>query len=228
MTIRVIALFVALLGVSCASPPPAPIGPNSVGLAIHVKVRPVVRLVSEAPAQVLFVRLSAEGGSITDGEPIPSNYASGDTLYLLNAAPGTYVAVACFKHLEPTPSSAPLPQGVSITVRPGPSNYTTYFQEPMIHATTVTPQPGRIAFMGNFVVDQNMGFEDADPTQRAYYAQFGAGDENENLLENALGGDFHYRGTLHESDTGASVQADFAASMDRSLLEAGWQPQSAR
>ncbi|MSR61207.1 MAG: hypothetical protein EXS08_02000 [Planctomycetes bacterium] len=225
MTIRFLPVVLALAIASCASAPPAPSAPDSAGIAIGVSVRPPVRLFSQEPEQVLFVRLAGADDSFTSGELMPSNYSSGGYLYLLNAPPGTYVAVSCFKDMEPVPA-APAAPGFSVTFGPGATNYTTYFPENMIRETRVTVGPGQIAFMGNFTVDQDVGLKDADPTQHAYYARFGGGDENENFLMNALGGDYHYRGTLHESDHAAAAQADFRESANSHLSEAGWKPQS--
>ena len=225
MSIRVLSLPLILALASCAAAPPAPSSPDSAGLAIRVNVRAPVRLFSQDPEQVLFVRLSGEGGSFTSGEVLPSNYEDGGYLYLLNAPPGTYVAVCCFKDMEPAPAG-PAPAGFSVSFRPGSTNYTTYFPEDLIRETQVTVRPGQIAFMGDFVVDQNLGLEEGDPTQRAYYARFGGGDADENFLMNALGGDYHYRGSKHESEHGATAQADFVESANSSLVEAGWSKQS--
>lgn len=227
MAIRALALALCstLLISSCASAPPARVSSDSAGVAIHVKVRAPVRVFSQEPQQVLFVRLSGPGGAPESGELMPSNYASGGYLYLLNAAPGTYVAVTCFKEMEPgTGGSATAAPGLSVSFRPGATNFTTYFPEAMIRETEITVKPGEIAFMGDFVVDQYVGLKDADPTQRAYYTLFGGSDEEENFLANALGGDYHYRGTLHESDHGSAAQEDFERCTNMKLAEAGWKP----
>ena len=229
MITRVLPLFLTLALAGCASATPAPSAPDSAGIAIGVTVRPPARMFSQEPEQVLFVRLAGEGDSFTSGELMPSNYASGGYLYLLNAPPGTYVAVTCFKDMEPVPATpeAPAHSGIhaSVSFQPGQTNYTTYFPEQMIRETRITVQPGQIAFMGNFTVDQDLGLKDADPTQREYYARFGGRDESESFLANALGGDYHYRGTLHASDHGAAARAEFVESTNNRLVEAGWKAQ---
>jgi hypothetical protein len=203
-------------------PMPGPRSPELGGLAIRVKTRAPVRIISQRAEQVLFVRLAGPGGSVLAGEPMPSNYAKDGYLYLLNAPPGAYVAVACFRDMEPVPSAPAPSPGFSVTFQPGPTNYTTYFPEDMIRATQATLTGGCITFVGEFVVDQHLGLDDADPTQRHFYAQFGAGDEDESFMANAFGGDYHYRGSLHESATDARACDAFHAKTESRTTEAGW------
>lgn len=222
-----VLVSVSVLAACKSTPMPGPCSPEAGGLAIQLKIRAPIKMFSQRAEQVLFVRLPGPGGSPAAGEQIVSNYEKDGYVYLLNAPPGTYVAVAGFKEMESAPltpvtlaSSSSF--SVSYTYQPGPTNYTTYFPEDMIRATQVTVSAGSITFCGDFVVDQHVGLEGADPTQHFFYAQFGDGDEDENLLENAFGGDYHYRGTLHEASTNVKAVSDFREDEESRVVEAGW------
>jgi len=244
---------------------PAPVSPEAAGIAIRVKTRPPIRIVSQDVGQVLFVRLTGNDGTAVTGEAMPSNHRDGEYLLLLNATPGTYVAVASLKEpVQATPvhpsSSRSLrlaelgPLGLdldsrtdgadaddlviarkghlSLKVRLAPESTpffhpsaTTYFPEDMIQATLVTVGAGGVAFMGDFVVDQSVGMEGADPTQLYFAAQFG-GDKS--MASNMLKMSFHYRGELHASSRDAEARADFCDAVNEHLIEAGWSPEQER
>lgn len=227
MSIRSALVASICLLAACRSAPMAgPVSPAVGGIAIRVKARAPISVFSQRAEQVLFVRLAGPGTPATAGQPMPSNYLKDGYIYLLNAPPGTYVAVAGFKDMEPVPSvpSAPAAPGlsVSVTFSPSATNYTTYFPEDMIRATETEVTAGRIAFMGSFVVDQQVGLDGADPTQRHFYAQLGKGDEEESFLANAFGGDYHYRGELHEASTDARARSAFREDVESRASEAGW------
>lgn len=225
MRLRTLFLSLCLACASCTSTPPGPAGADSAGLGIRVRVRAPVRMFSQNPEQVLFVRLAGPGGGFTGGEPMPSNYQADGYLYLLNAPPGTYVAVSCFKKMEPVPAAGTqTSSGFSVIFQPGATNYTTYFPEDMVRATQVTVRAGEVAFVGEFVVDQDLGLDEGDATQRYYYALFGQGEQSESFLENALGGDYHYRGSLHSSSQDAVARSHFVKAGGGRLAEAGWKP----
>jgi len=226
---RSVLLVAACALAACASTSNVPPRqPDHGGIAIRVKVRAPVRIISQRPSQVLFVRLSGPGGSVADGELVPSNHEQDGYVFLLNALPGTYVAVTCFKDMERAPVTVASSSNFSVSFRPSPSNYTTYFPEEMIRQTEVIVPAGGIAFMGEYVVDQSVGLKGADPTQLHFYSRFGDGDEDEGLLENAFGGDYHYRGALHESTQDEEARADFREACDGRLVEAGWSPVTER
>jgi hypothetical protein len=197
-----VLVTVCVLAACKSTPLPGPFSPEAGGIAIRVKTRAPISVFPQRTAQVLFVRLSGSGGSPTAGEQIVSNYEMDGYVYLLNAPPGTYVAVAGYQ--------------------PNPTSLTTYFPEDMIRATEVTVLPGSITFCGDFVVDQHLGLEGADSTQSFFYARFGEGDEDENYLEDAFGGDYHYRGTLREARTDGKALSDFRYQEESRVVEAGW------
>jgi hypothetical protein len=77
---------------------------------------------------------------------IRSNYVKDSRAYLLNAGPGTYVAVA------------------SMFLSPGVQRgtYITYFPRDLLEYTRITVREGEVAFMGAFDLGTSVGLDGAD------------------------------------------------------------------
>ena len=112
--------------------------------------------------------------------------------------------------------------GFSVSVRPGATHYATYFSEELIRKTLTTVKTGEIAFMGGFVVDTNLSFEEADDVQMHYYRLLAPGDEDRGFLSMAFSGDYHYRGSLKAARQDESAREAFLESGRGKLVEAGW------
>ena len=124
----------------CASlPPPEPIDSNSSMIAITVKTTTWFAVL---PGRVYFARLD---GAPTSGL-IQSNYAKGRYVYLLNAEPGRYRAVACRRVERMTPTRV----------------YDTYFNLDIVEMTEVTVIPGSVNFIGEYTVKES-GFKNVNP-----------------------------------------------------------------
>ncbi len=130
----------------CASlPPPEPINSNSSMIAITVKTTTWFAVL---PDRVYFVRLDgAPTSGLMPGEGvIQSNYAKGRYVYLLNAEPGRYRAVACRRVERMTPTRV----------------YDTYFNLDILEMTEVTVIPGSVNFIGEYTVKES-GFGNVKP-----------------------------------------------------------------
>lgn len=141
--------LLALMG--CATGLPTRSGPDRGGIGISVQVRPPNGLVifTRASQRVYFVRLDGEKGPFTQDQFILSNYSAEGWVYLLDAPPGRYAAVASvFSRLR--------------------KEYVTIFSKQLIEATAVTVSPGAMAFMGEHFLRASSGFDDADSAQRHY------------------------------------------------------------
>ena len=129
----------------CASlPPPEPIDSNSSMIAITVKTTTWFTVL---PDRVYFARLDGASGRMP---VIQSNYAKGRYVYLLNAEPGRYRAVACRRVQR-----APPPTRV----------YDTYFNLDIVEMTEVTVIPGSVNFIGEYTVKES-GFRNVNPWSR--------------------------------------------------------------
>jgi hypothetical protein len=113
-----------------------------------------------------------EADSVRQYQIIPSNCSRRGRAYLLNAQPGTYVAVATF-----------VLQGQSMG---GPSTrFTTYFSRELVEQTKVTVRENVFEFMGAYVVDNAVGLDRTE----------GEGTNYANVLLLGMMGDVRYRGT---------------------------------
>jgi len=143
-----LALF-ALAG--CATGLPARSGPERGGIGISVQVRPPIGLAifTRTSQRVYFVRVDGEKGLFAQDQFILSNYSADGWVYLLDAPPGRYAAVA------------------SVSSKQG-KDYVIVFSKQLIEATAVTVSPGAMAFMGEYLVDTSYSVEHADTAQRHY------------------------------------------------------------
>ncbi len=219
---------------ACASlPAPTPESSQSAGVAISIRNFAPIGMVWRRPDRVFFMRLEGEGEPpFTHGELLPSNYAKGGYVLLLNAEPGHYVAVASTRgqsalggsEMTPVYSGSHTSVGVGISV--GATDYTTYFSEELIELTKVTVEPGGIAYMGSFSVNQSVGLKDAGPTPLHFYRLMAPGHAEMNTVEMMLSGDYQYRGSLREALQGEVEQAKFRESVRNMLAGTGWEASS--
>ncbi len=228
MKIFAIALL-AVCVVGCASlPPPAPESPGSAGIAISIRNFAPVSIFSHTPDRVFFVRLDEEDPStFTRGEFLASNYAKDGYLFLLNAKPGRYVAVATARRQSagPGPSSSVISSGnitVGVGVSIGATDYTVYFPEDLVRLTAVSVEPGTIAYMGTFRIDTSVGLAGADENQRYFYRMVAPGHEDRNLVSHIFSLDYHYRGSLRDALQGEDEQAKFREWAGKTLQSVGW------
>jgi len=214
-------ILVALLATGCASTPiPRMEDPQASAIGIQVETQAPVGIFSNNPDRVFFVRIDDEGG-ITQNQVIPSNYAIDGRIYLLNAKPGKYAAVAAFRSQAGSPFAPAAQPGFSVSVSVGRTGYTTYFSKELIEATTVDVGRGEIAFMGSYLVRQSLGLTDADPTQ-SHYAELIAPGTSKSGLGRLLSGDYHYRGAIREAKRDEDTRTEFLRRSRDDLAEGGW------
>ena len=135
--------------------------PNSrlgvIGVQVRAKGPTPVSVPSNART-VFFVKVKEDGGMLRATEIILSNYSSKKQVFLLNAEPGRYVAVAAFVEADGSlPSS------------------NVYFAGEMIPGTEVSLKAGQAVFMGKIVVKVKAGMKKADEAQAHYAELIGSG-----------------------------------------------------
>ena len=220
VSLRVLVILVALsTAVACATtPPPSPFDAESSIIGIRVKVR-AFKLFSTAAERVYFVRLDERAEEV-----VPSNYAGGGYIYLVNAAPGRYAAVAAANSRQTNRSSGPVALGPvtlstsSTTI----SQDTTYLPTELIEKTAVTVGPGIAAFMGDLVVDRS-GLQGADESQLHYLRLVTPDDEGrDSLMATFVGMDRSYKGTGHKLDQSAEARQKFLKRSRKLMADTGW------
>ncbi len=115
------------------------------------------------PIHAYFVKLGDGADMFTQTEIVRGNYTVGDDMYLLNAEPGTYVAIGL--------------HAVREKVHPTYGTRVQYFKEvffpkKLIEMTKVTVGPDSVAYMGTYTVSNPKSRERGkvlDDAQRHYY-----------------------------------------------------------
>ncbi len=210
--LRAAAALIAVILGGCATQQPIPelSNPKSSGLAIDVSLKPPLTLFgNQLPDQIYFVKINGEDG-LFQQQIIRSNYIKASRAYLLNARPGTYVAVAAFRRVTPTyPATGP------------EREYFTYFSKELVEQTRVTVQEGDFAFVGVYVVDLSVGLDGADAVQAHYKNVISPGVVDSGLLQ-FMGTNFHYRGALLERKVDEQAHNEFVRKAKEDLAGSGW------
>ena len=196
--------FIAAFLTGCATQPiPEVTQPQSSALAIDVLVKPPMGIGSRDPVQVYFVRIEGADG-LMQQSIIRSNYVKDSRAYLLNARPGTYVAVASM-------FLGPLQRGT----------YITYFPRDVLEHTRVTVREGEAAFMGAYVLGTSVGLDGADDVQTHYKNVIAPGQAT-GVLAMSFTGTIHYRGALLERKADEQTRREVLQKAKDDLAGSGW------
>lgn len=223
--LKTTSVALALLALSaCAGvPPPRPLDSQSAAIGISVSLKAPIRLFSSAPDRIYFVKVEREEDLYTQGQQYTlSNYVEGDHVYLLNAPPGRYVAVAAARK-QPVQRMS----GGTLMATGEEHEYTTFFSKEIIKLTEVTAAPGTIVFMGKYVVNTSAGLTDADDAQLHYFhlvapnALIGPGVAA-GVLSAMFSGEFFYRGMLAEGTRDKQAEDQFLGKAIEDLREGAW------
>jgi len=231
-----LALVLMLIMSACSqgAPPPDPIDDQSsaVGIALKMRVGPL-KITSEKPDVILFARLE-EGETVDDVLTkevlIPSTFVSGEQAYLLNAAPGTYVAVCALYAVEnqssdtetfSTDVGSGVSVGVSLDTFGGEDTYRNYFSKELIDRTKVTVGPRSFACMGRFVANQAT-FGNADEHQKHFLMVLEGKDDASNFLVDMFSSDHARCLTLHEAHTDEAAGKEFCKRAMNDLEGTAW------
>ena len=167
---------------------PAP-DPERGGIAVTVRGR--FPLGQKSPAvQVYFVRLGDAVDMYSAESVIPSDFSEKKQVYLLNAKPGRYVAVAArLKSL-----------GTLV------GDFVVFFDREAIPRTEIEVAPGRITFMGDLLVDLKVKMEE---DQAHYLRLVEPAAARKGFTGRAMSREYMYRGELIELDQTAATETAF-------------------
>lgn len=174
---RFLSLLTLMGLTACATTTKLPemLGTQPAGVAISVGIHSALQ--NQKPDAAYFVKLSDRENVFSSFAVIRSNYANGYNVYLLNAEPGLYAAVAAsYSQFMPAIPAAPS-TGVTVTAGAGTIGRVAYFPEDLIRKTVVEVKPGYISYMGTYEVDMAFmaGFRSADKAQEHYRSQMQTG-----------------------------------------------------
>jgi hypothetical protein len=175
---------------------------------------------------VYFVRIEKGSDPLSRQVLVPSNYFEDGYVYLLNARPGRYAAVAAVWLDEggvtkttttPVGGGGGFSGSVGHSYTTGPIADVNLLPADAIQGTLVDVKPGTVAFMGEWrlkkpYVKKIGDDDDADAAQRHYFR----------LIE-AMGiGTSHHRGSEPESDRSDEAWLKFLSHARKRLAETGW------
>lgn len=194
---------------SIVSPAPVPESAH-IGIALSSRISTPLTLIEQNITAVYFARLDDEQNSfISKFPPILSNAKLGNRFYLLNAQPGRYVAIAA---LEP-PSMGRNAGG------PGSVGYVNstlgsyvVFSKPLVALTEVKAEPGRLVFMGSFLMKAYVKFNEPDPDEVQVDTIFHKPRETPS----------YNLGSVSKVDQGLDSQQQFLLKAKDDLGETGW------
>jgi len=145
-----VALGALLLAACASNQPRAPRSPRSAAVAISVRTMRSAEATWGRPRRIHFARLEGNTHALRAPALLESNHVRGVLVFLLDAEPGRYVAVAA-------------------TLREEGRDVTVYFPQEMIRATEVEVGPGALGFMGSHELEQTT-FRGGDDAQDHYAA----------------------------------------------------------
>ena len=159
--LKFIIVIAAVTLVSCATTGGIPkvVDANKGGIGTLVSFRDAaVPFASDRPHTLFFVKVGEDGDLLGQPTVITSNYSNGVFLYALNLEPGRYAAVA-----GQYTNTFELDNETVITER------IVFFEKKLIQNSAVDVRPGRIAFMGDFDIQNHTTYyEDSDAAQDHY------------------------------------------------------------
>jgi len=142
-------LLLLALAACKSTPPPPPATESSSVVAIMLKTEPDREPHTGHPKTAYFVKLADEGDALQQSVLLRSDYAAEGVLYLMNAAPGRYAAVACYGAGEG-------------------HEWTAYFPEDLIRASAKQVPAGKVVLLGSFDVDLRSISTNGDEAQHYY------------------------------------------------------------
>ncbi|MCB1307815.1 MAG: hypothetical protein KDK30_06535 [Leptospiraceae bacterium] len=234
MKLRTLTFGLILIAVSlsagCKSGPPVmPAAENSTLLAIQLELAPPLSLFgNKEPEKVFFVRVLDDNLMSRHGM-IESTWARDNRVYLLNAEPGVYIAVAGQYSITTEGQTTSTTSGnvtVSTTTGGGTNYYTTFFPEEVVQNTRIVVEPNKVTFMGKYVLGMEQGYDSMDEMQKHYVEQMFPGAiqaaANRSAAMGFLTAQPHYRGVVKSQILPADGMAQFTSLARGDFGETPW------
>jgi len=205
LLIPVPAMVVAVL-CSCASPQlPGMSQPHAAMLAIDMTLKQPLGDVRSKPNTVYFAKVDGDSG-LLQKQILHANYVKDGRAYLLNAAPGTYVAVAAY--------FSPPMLGMRM-------DSITYLSKELVEKSKTTIEAGEVAFMGSFEVTQSAWSDQADEVQ-VHYRNVLSRRESKGITVEYLNNFTSYRGLPGTSGDEEKARTSFVQSARKDFAGSVW------
>lgn len=129
-------------------------------IGISVTQKPPYSNIEEISDKVFFLKIE-ESDSGEKVKLIPSNYMKGDRIYLIDAEPGKYKAIAAYYASRNTGFSSQK----SFFDNNELQRHLTILSGETVEASEIEVKPGEFAFMGKFVIENSMNIYKGDKVQ---------------------------------------------------------------
>jgi len=210
-----LAACVALLFAGCAITPEIAAPPQEqgaalgIGVVLHAKIR--MFGVGGPPHEIIFAKL--ENGSLLGDEIFRSNHKKDGRFYLINASPGTYVAVAAFETGGSWPGGSPM-------------KVTTFFNRDVVEKSRTHVDAKGFAFMGSFDIAVSFGYSRGDEVQTHYRNIICPDSPVKGVMSSVLqsmGGETMFWGELYSVEKEDAARSDFLQKAHEDLAGSGWE-----
>lgn len=189
----VLTSLLLLSTVAEAKGPPLPQpDPERGSIGVTIRAIPPAKMGKIAAVQVYFVRPAEDGDVLNAEYVIPSNYSKKKQVYFLNAKPGRYVAVAA-----------------RLSSRGTGFKYEAFFSMEMLPEMEVTVVPGKLVFMGDFLLETSTKMKEADRAQSHFYRLISPATARKGYMARTFLGKAPYTATLKSVDKGAETEREF-------------------
>jgi hypothetical protein len=198
---KIVFILIALSLTGCGLPKSLRVADTKDSSVIGISIRTItLKIFNNKPETVYFVKLDEKDENNLGSKIIPSNYARGDYVYLINAQPGKYAAVASF--FTQTDNS-----------------YNSFYDAAIIRSTVIDVGPNQIVFAGKLSIENKMKNlyqnieQNGDKAQLHYYS----------LLKSFMYGTF-YCGIYSTFDRSRDLENDFYIKTKKYFADSEWVP----
>jgi len=207
LLIPVPVMVVAILCSCASSQLPAMSQPHAAMIAIDMTLKQPLGDVRSKPNTVYFAKVDGDNG-LLQNKTIRANYVKDGRAYLLNAGPGTYVAVAAYY--------SPPMLGMRM-------DSITYLSKELVEKSKTTIEEGEVGFMGSFEVTQSAWSDQADEVQ-VHYQNLLARRESKGITVEYLNNFTSYRGLPGTSGNEENARNSFIQSARKDFTGSVWAP----
>jgi hypothetical protein len=198
---KMVLCMLIIFAIGCGVPKNLRVLEDKESSIIGISVKTITLSIFRNKAEVVyFVRLDEKDDNNIGNKIIPTNYARGDYVYLINAKPGKYAAVASF--FSQTEES-----------------YNTFFDAAAIQASIVEVGPNQVVYAGDLVIENQMKNlyqnieQNGDKAQLHYYS----------LLKSFMYGTY-YCGTPIKTGKTKEAQGEFLNKTRTYFKDSQWIP----
>lgn len=221
-------LVIVILSGACRSVPPVdPKEDGGTAIGISIKVSPTFSpfgLFDRSFQKVYFVRVENEKLMSSAGVLL-STWTKGERAYILNSAPGEYVAVAgsyTVTHQGTTTTSQSGNASVSTTTGGGTSAYIVFFPEAMLKASRTGVGTGELKIMGDFKLKMSTDLSKADDAQKHYINLIAPGALNKSGFMKIFGRSHEYLAIPIKTETDAAAKNKVRQDAKADFAETKW------